>query len=146
MQLPPYKKLSGIACCAAFAALAVPALAADPVKVVYHVSDGTRQASRALVNIRNHIAADPTAKITVVALGGGIQFLLDEARDDKGASYREAIQALSAEGVDFRICNNTLSGHNVPQSDVVREAKIVPSGVAEIARLQAQEGFVYIRP
>jgi len=26
------------------------------------------------------------------------------------------------------------------------EAKIVPSGVAEVAKLQAREGFVYLRP
>ena len=29
---------------------------------------------------------------------------------------------------------------------LVMEAKIVPSGVAEVARLQAKEGFVYLRP
>jgi intracellular sulfur oxidation DsrE/DsrF family protein len=26
------------------------------------------------------------------------------------------------------------------------EAKIVPSGVAEVARLQAKEGFMYLKP
>ena len=26
------------------------------------------------------------------------------------------------------------------------EAKVVPSGVAEVAKLQAKEGFVYLRP
>ena len=31
-------------------------------------------------------------------------------------------------------------------SKVAMEAKIVPSGVAEVARLQAREGFVYLRP
>lgn len=29
---------------------------------------------------------------------------------------------------------------------VVMEAKIVPSGVAEVARLQAKEGFAYLKP
>jgi intracellular sulfur oxidation DsrE/DsrF family protein len=29
---------------------------------------------------------------------------------------------------------------------VVMEASVVPSGVAEVARLQAKEGFVYLRP
>jgi uncharacterized protein len=29
---------------------------------------------------------------------------------------------------------------------VIEEASLVPSGVAEVARLQAKEGFVYLRP
>jgi intracellular sulfur oxidation DsrE/DsrF family protein len=29
---------------------------------------------------------------------------------------------------------------------VSMDAKIVPSGVSEIARLQAKEGFVYLKP
>ena len=41
------------------------------VKVVYHLSEGIPQASRALGNIRNHLAADPTAKIVVVSHGAG---------------------------------------------------------------------------
>ena len=33
------------------------------VKVVYHLNEGIPQASRALPNIRNHLAADPTASL-----------------------------------------------------------------------------------
>ena len=29
---------------------------------------------------------------------------------------------------------------------LLMEAKVVPSGVAEVAKLQAKEGFVYLRP
>ena len=35
--------------------------AKDPVKTVYHMSEGIPQASRGLNNIRNHLAADPSA-------------------------------------------------------------------------------------
>jgi intracellular sulfur oxidation DsrE/DsrF family protein len=124
-----------------------PALSAEqPIKVVYHISDGNKQASRALNNIRNHIAADPTASITVVALGGGIQFLLKDAQDQNGKPYQPAVKALAAQGVQFRVCNNTLNAHNVPVDEVISPSKIVPSGVAEVARLQAHDGFVYLRP
>ena len=41
------------------------------VKVVYHLSEGIPQASRAMGNIRNHLAADPTAKSVVVTHGAG---------------------------------------------------------------------------
>ncbi len=122
------------------------AYAADQIKVVYHLADGIDQASRALANIRNHLKADPGTKIVVVALGDGIQFLLDGGTDRKGKPFDAAVGALASQGVEFRVCGNTLAAHNLPPSSVLLEAKVVPSGVAEIARLQAKEGFVYLRP
>jgi intracellular sulfur oxidation DsrE/DsrF family protein len=128
--------------------IGLPVLADEPgqVKVVYHVVDGLDQASRALANIRNHLKADPSVKIVVVALGDGIKFLLDGAKDRNGRPYDAMVAALVAQGVEFRICNNTLQAHGVPASQVILEAKVVDSGVAEIARLQAKEGYVYLRP
>jgi uncharacterized protein len=49
------------------------------IKVVYHLSEGIPQASRAIGNIRNHLAADPTAKIVVVTHGLGIDFMINGA-------------------------------------------------------------------
>lgn len=122
------------------------AFAADQIKVVYHLADGIDQASRAMANIRNHLRADPDTKIVVVAIGDGIQFLLTGAKERNGRPFDAAVSALVAQGVEFRICNNTLAAHDVPLSRVLPEAKIVPAGVVEIARLQAKEGFVYLRP
>jgi intracellular sulfur oxidation DsrE/DsrF family protein len=122
------------------------AQAQQAIKVVYHLSDGIPQASRAINNIRNHLAADPTAKIVVVTHGAGIDFLLDGATNTSQQSFAGAIGDLSAKGVEFFVCNNTLVSRNIDPSKVAMEAKVVPSGVAEVARLQAREGFVYLRP
>jgi len=118
----------------------------DPVKVVYHLSEGNDQASNALRNIRNHLSADPTAKIVVVTHAAGINFLLDGAVDNNGGAYSAAVDDMKAKGVDFRVCNFTLLSRNLDQSKVIPAASIVPSGVAEVAKLQAREGFVYLRP
>jgi intracellular sulfur oxidation DsrE/DsrF family protein len=129
------------------AGVAAPARAAtDDVKVVYHLADGNDQAERALANIRNHLRAEPNTKIVVVALSDGIKFLLDGATDHNGKPFAATVTALAAQGVEFRICNNSLNAHGIAPSRVVREAKIVPAGVAEIARLQAKEGYAYLRP
>ena len=56
------------------------------------------------------------------------------------------VSDLSSKGVQFRVCNNTLTSRNIDPNKVSMEAKIVPSGVAEVARLQAKEGFVYLKP
>lgn len=122
------------------------ARAAEPVKVVYHLSEGNEQATRALANIRNHLRADPDVKIVVVALGDGIRFLLKDAQDASGKPFQAQVAALAEQGVQFRVCNNTLTAHDVAPSRVVPQASIVPSGVAEIARLQAREGYAYLRP
>lgn len=126
--------------------LAGPAMAADPVKVVYHLTEGLDQASRAMGNIRNHLRAEPDTKIVVVANGDGIKFLLAGARERNGRAFDAAVGALSSQGVEFRLCSNTLTAHDVPVSQVLPEVKLVQSGVAEVARLQAREGFAYLRP
>lgn len=145
------KTLRSICLSLAAALVLLPALvgvarADEPIKVVYHLTEGVQQASRALGNIRNHLNADPSVKIVVVTNGPGIDFLLDGATNSQGAKFAGPIGELANRGVDFRVCNNTLNSRNIPKEQVVLEAKIVPSGVAEVARLQAREGFVYLRP
>jgi intracellular sulfur oxidation DsrE/DsrF family protein len=121
-------------------------LALAQIKVVYHLSEGIPQASRAIGNIRNHLNADPTAKIVVVAHGLGIDFLLDGATNQMDQPFAGGVSDLANKGVEFRVCNNTLVSRKIPADKVVMDAKVVPSGVAEVAKLQAKEGFVYLRP
>lgn len=118
----------------------------SPTKVVYHLNQGLDQASDALRNIRNHLAADPTAKIAVVTHARGIDFLLEGARDKNGNPFEVAVEELAARGVEFKVCNNTLVSRNIDKAKVLPQATIVPSGVAEIGRLQAQAGYVYLKP
>jgi intracellular sulfur oxidation DsrE/DsrF family protein len=120
--------------------------AQDPIKTVYHLSEGIPQATRALVNIRNHLEADPGVKIVVVAYGPGIDFLLPGATNSSGQLFASSISALANQGVEFRVCNNTLLARKIDPNTLPMEAQVVPSGVAEVARLQAREGFVYLRP
>ena len=133
---------------AALAATALDATAApgDPVKVVYHVNESLEQATSAIRNIRNHLSADPKAKIVVVTHAGGINFLLRDAKDRNGNPFEVAVQDLVGKGVEFRVCAFTLQARNIDPKMVLEEAKIVPSGVAEVSRLQAQEGYAYLKP
>lgn len=116
------------------------------IKVVYHLSEGIPQASRAIGNIRNHMAADPKVKIVVVAHGLGIDFLLDGATNQSNQPFAGGVSDLANKGVEFRVCNNTLVARNIAADKLLMEAKVVPAGVAEVATLQAKQGFVYLRP
>jgi len=120
------------------------AVSAAEEKVVYHVNDSS-VARVAMNNVNNHLNAAPDAKIVVVTHGKGIDFLLNDAKDDKG-EFAPIVSGLKAKGVDFRVCNNTLKARKLDASAVNMEATVVPSGVAEIGKLQAQEGYVYLKP
>lgn len=121
-----------------------PPVAAPEEKVVYHINDSAN-AMVALRNVQNHLQASQ-ARIVVVTHGKGIDFLLNGAQDDKGNPYAPLVEELKARAVDFRVCNNTLKSRKLDASAVIPEASIVPSGVAEVGRLQAREGFVYLKP
>jgi len=116
------------------------------IKAVYHINTDVNTVPAILNNVRYHLNADPKAKIVVVTHGPGINFLLQDAKDAQGRDFSGTIGDLSGKGVEFRVSNNTLTSRNISPDKVAMEAKIVPSGVAEVAKLQAREGFVYLRP
>lgn len=135
---------------AAALCLTSPAFAGDgnadaAENVVYHINDSA-VAPAGLNNIKNHLSASPKARIVVVTHGKGIDFLLEGAADDKGNPFEPRVQELAAKGVEFAVCNNTLKGRKIDPKSVLTEAKIVPSGVAEVGKLQAKAGFVYLKP
>lgn len=122
-----------------------------PQKVVYHINaDGGGDGAGykpALNNIRNHVNAvgQDNLDLRVVMHGDGVG-LLQAALENQ--QLQGLIAGLKNEGVQFLVCNNTLTGRGIdPETDLfdVWPEDIVPSGVAELARLQL-EGFAYIKP
>lgn len=141
-----FKTMSAIKALLLSLVFATSAYAEEAIKTVYHMSEGIPQASRAMNNIRNHLAADPKAKIVVVTHGLGIDFLIDGATNQMDQPFAGGVSDLVSKGVEFRVCNNTLVSRKISADKLLMEAKVVPSGVAEVAKLQAKEGFVYLRP
>jgi intracellular sulfur oxidation DsrE/DsrF family protein len=129
---------------AATAAASV-AVAADPIKAVYHVNE-TEKTWTALRNIQNHLRDDPATKIVVVANGNGIDFLLKDAVDKQGTPFQPTLDELKKKGVVFKVCRNTLTSRKLTDEAVAAEAVVVQAAVAEIARLQIREGYAYLKP
>lgn len=140
-----------------------PALAADPdpmtapvpagyytfQKVVYQNDSGLPDApqyfARLLRNISAHLAAtDGKVEIKVVSFAEGVK-LFQLAKTD--AALASSLDKLRSQGVKFLVCRNTMRGMGLKPEDLykVEAADIVPSGVAELARLQGQ-GYVYLHP
>lgn len=91
----------------------------QPDRVVYHLSEGLPQASNGLRNIGNHLEVNPQARIVVVA---------------------------HARGVRFDVCEITLRNRKLSKDQFIGEVTWVPSGVAEVTRLQQREGYAYLKP
>ena len=117
-----------------------------PVRVVYHFSEGAAQASRGLEYLRNHLEVDPNAQIVVVAHALGVDFLVKGAKTAKGNEFKDALEDLDLQGVKFRVCEITLRERGLKREQFLPLVEFVPSGVAEIARLQAREGYAYLKP
>lgn len=120
--------------------------AVGPDKVVYHINDTETQATSALLYVRNHLEINPKAKIVVVTHARGVEFLMEGAKNKTGNPYNIPVEEFHLLGVRFEVCEITLREMNLKRSQFIPEATFVPSGVAEITRLQQREGYAYLRP
>jgi intracellular sulfur oxidation DsrE/DsrF family protein len=129
-------------------------------KVVYHINyDNPKKQAGALRNIQNHINAvgAENLDLKVVLHGNGLALLLEPDSLAKLKKFKHAnaddtmtakIDNLKDQGIEFNVCANTVRGRKVDvDADLynVDKADIVPSGVAEVARLQ-QMGYSYVKP
>jgi intracellular sulfur oxidation DsrE/DsrF family protein len=120
-------------------------------KVVYHINynggENDKAYRGAMRNIQNHINAvgADNMDIKVVLHGNGLSLLKSAKTNDK---LQMAVTSLKSQNVGFNVCNNTLVGRKIDYNNdlfEVFEDDIVPSGVAELSRLQ-QMGYTYIKP
>ena len=129
-------------------------------KVVYHINyDDPKHQVAALRNIQNHINAvgQKNIDLKVVLHGDGLSLLIYPDSLVKLTKFKHAnatdemtarIDGLKSQGVNFLVCGNTVKGRNVDlESDLydVDPVDVVPSGVAELGRLQGM-GYAYIKP
>ena len=116
-------------------------------KVVYHLNyDNPKRQKGMLRNINNHIKAVGADKLDLrVVMHGKGYTLLEAANTD--LELQNSIISLKDKGVKFQLCANTIRGKKLDKKQLfgLKDSDIVPSGVAEIAHLQAQ-GFAYVRP
>ena len=117
-----------------------------PEKVLYHLNLGNEQSTEALRNIANHLEVSPDTKIVVVTHAKGVDFLMEGAEDKDGNPYSIPVDKLAAKGVEFRVCEITLTRRKLNKAKFSPVVKYVPSGVKEVGRLQVREGYAYLKP
>ena len=117
-------------------------------KVVYHINtDDDKTLNAALGNVQNHINAVGKDNVDMVVImhGNGVDML---KKANKDADMQSKVINLKNQKVGMKVCGVTLKKKNIDyKNDLFDVAKedIVPSGVAELARLQGK-GYVYVKP
>mgnify|MGYP003959893373 CR=1 FL=1 len=119
-------------------------------KVVYHINypggKDDKKYRGAMRNVQNHINAvgAKNLDLKVVVHGNGVGLLKSAKKTGK---LQTAVANLKSQNIKFQVCANTLRGRKIPVDTLyeVFDEDIVPSGVAELAHLQAQ-GYTYIKP
>jgi intracellular sulfur oxidation DsrE/DsrF family protein len=112
------------------------------MKSVLHCSSGeTDKISELLGNMKN-LREDDTVeaeRIVVVLNGDAVKF----AEKDSSAAdfFRDEVE----NGVELKVCSNSIEGREIEESDLVEGCEVVSSGVGELSRLQ-DSGFGYIKP
>ena len=92
-------------------------------------------------NVINYFGPD-NIQVVVVAYGPGLKMIF------KNSPVAQRIQSLSAEGVEFDACHNTMLGFKKKLGHLpvlVPSAVVVPGGIVRIMQLE-QHGFDYIKP
>ncbi len=111
--------------------------------VLFHLDEGNKpRGEMTLRNIDNLITdlGQDNVQVELVVNGEGVLVLLKSPN-----LLGDLIDKLHAKGVRFLACGNSLRGMGLTQEDLLPLIEIVPAGVGELARKQA-EGWGYIRP
>ncbi len=117
-----------------------PVVSTKKHKMVIQLTTGDTTAQKSLVKqITNVLHAAPNTKIEVVCHNNGISFLQTDVTQ-QAAKIRE----LSARGIDFVACENTMRSHKIKREDLVAECRTVPSGAVEIM-LKEEKKWVYLK-
>lgn len=109
--------------------------------VFHHSNDDPELHERLLSNVANLIedGTIPLERVALVTNSGGLDLVVTDSE------YRDRVQSLMDDGVDFKQCKNTLQDAGLDEDDLIEGIEIVSSGVGELTRLQS-EGYAYLRP
>jgi len=112
-------------------------------RVLFHLDEPSKgRAEQVLRNIENLLAdlGEENVRVELVANGGGVKAFVRGSDTDE-----TLINTLAQKGVRFVACAHSLEALDIDQASLLDPIEVVPAGVGELVRRQA-EGWAYIRP
>lgn len=116
------------------------------VKVLYQLNHNDPEYQEHIVHSASVVLKhyDNQVGIVIECFGPGIHLLLRDPGRPVSAAVRERVRSLSAYGVKFHACGETLKALGLDQEALIEEAVYVASGVVDMVELQRQEGYYYV--
>jgi hypothetical protein len=112
-------------------------------QVIFHVDDfDEKRITLAFNNIVNLMDDMRYEELEVELLVNGPAI---QAFRKDNQLVAERVRQLAARGVNVMLCRNAIHLYEIPEEELVEERQIVPAGVSELVRRQAQS-WAYIRP
>lgn len=112
------------------------------MSTVFHLTSGSESAQQhALGNVANLLADESTETedVVLVANAQGITAFFDDS------PVADQVQDLLDKDVAIRVCENSMESFGRSQSGLLHGVETVPAGVGELTKLQARDGYAYIR-
>lgn len=111
-----------------------------PHKIIFQLTDGNVDVhEKFLRQLENVLRAAPNAQIEVVTHGMGIDLMRKSTN-----LYTDRIAALVEKGVEFMVCENTLSQRKLEKGEFLELSGFVQAGVLEIV-IKQEQGWIYIK-
>ncbi|WP_129116816.1 DsrE family protein [Halegenticoccus tardaugens] len=113
------------------------------MSTVFHfTTEGESNQERAISNVSNLLedGTTDTERVVLVVNSRGLDLVLEET-----SAFPDEVTRLLDEGVSIRACENTMAARDLTDDDLIDGVETVPAGVGELTKLQAKDGYAYIK-
>ena len=107
--------------------------------------DSITHINRAIRQVERLVDAHPETPVRLILIASGVEPALEGAIDKNGGLYSAQLEQLLAKGVEIFACETTLTSLSKHPEDLTFGIDTVPSGVAELARLQLKSDYAYLK-
>ena len=115
------------------------------VKIVFGVSDPGPQLKETLTNaayvVRDLKSRGVAYRIQIVLYSNAV--LAADSFGQRYAGYAPLLEALAKQGVEFRVCYNSLASLHEDAANVYGYMKVIPAGILQLVKKQMQ-GYAYV--
>ena len=107
--------------------------------------DSITHINRAIRQVERLVDAHPGTPVRLILIASAVEPALEGAMDKNGGLYSAQLEQLLAKGVGIFACETTLTSLSKRPEELTFGVDTVPSGIAELARLQLESDFAYLK-
>ena len=107
--------------------------------------DSITHINRAIRQVERLVDAHPGTPVRLILIASAVEPALEGAMDKNGGLYSAQLEQLLAKGVGIFACETTLISLSKRPEELTFGVDTVPSGIAELARLQLESDYAYLK-